>query len=174
MNQPSSSRPSDPAAPAVTLPVIAEELEVLREKVSTGAVRVRIEPMEAQTPVQLESISEEVDVERVAVGREVEARVEPWHEGDVLVVPVYEETVVLQRRIVLKEELRLRPRRERRAWEETVPLRRDRAQVERRQADGSWCAEDEAASQSGHDSASGIAAEPTASPPVIDSRRSST
>jgi uncharacterized protein (TIGR02271 family) len=174
MTQPSSSRPSDPATSGIAVPVIAEEVQVLREKVSTGAVRVRIEPMEAQTPVQLESLSEEMDIERVAVGREVEARVEPWHEGDVLVVPVYEETVVLQRRIVLKEELRLRPRLERRAWEETVPLRRDRAQVERRQADGSWRAEDEAASQSGPDAASGIAAEPHRQSPSEDSRRSST
>jgi stress response protein YsnF len=70
------------------------------------------------------------------VGVQVAQPREPWHEGDVLVVPVYEE--VIERRLVLKEEIRLHRQRFSTSHTEQVPLRRQRAVVERRQADGSW------------------------------------
>src|SRR5688572_22734860 len=103
---------ADKNGPEQTLPVVEEVLKVDRRKVETGAVRVRLSTTETTQPLQLDAWSERVEVERVAIGQPVAERREPWHDGDVLVVPVYEEQVVLQRTLVLKEELRLRRRRE--------------------------------------------------------------
>jgi uncharacterized protein (TIGR02271 family) len=121
-----------------TLPVVEEVLEVNRRQVETGAVRVRVSAGETTHPLRLEGWSERVEVERVPVGQPVDARREPWQDGDVLVVPVYEEQVVLQRILVLKEELHLRRRREHVTEETVAVLRRDEIHAERRRGDGDW------------------------------------
>lgn len=138
MNEHSQPGASTAHSATVKLPVIEEDLEVLREQASTGAVRVRIGQRDEVRVVNLDAVTEEVDVERIQVGREVDQVVPPWRDGDALVVPVYEETLVLQRRLVLKEEIRLKSRTRRQEWQQEVALRRDEAHVERRHPDGSW------------------------------------
>ena len=118
--------------------VVEEELEVLRDSTVTGAVRVRVQPRLQPETVDVAATRTEVDVERVAVGREVQTALPPWQDGEVWVVPVYEERVVLERRLVLKEELRLRPRRQQEPGQQAVQLRRDEVHVERLGPDGRW------------------------------------
>jgi uncharacterized protein (TIGR02271 family) len=129
---------ADDSARERTLPVLEEVLEVTRQTVETGAVRVRLSTTETTHPLRLDAWSERVEVERVAIGQPVAERREPWHDGDVLVVPVYEEQVVLQRILVLKEELHLRRRREHVTEETVAVLRRDEIHAERRRGDGDW------------------------------------
>jgi stress response protein YsnF len=133
----SPSKPSspDPELP-VTLPVVREELHVGTRTEQVGALRVRVLTEEHQLTLEQPLVQESVVVERVPVGVQVAQPREPWHEGDVLVVPVYEE--VIERRLVLKEELRLHRQRTSAPHTEQVPLRRQRAVVERLQDDGSW------------------------------------
>lgn len=133
MNRPDSFPSSEPP---VVVPVVQEQLHVGTQVEETGVLRVRVLTEEVQQPVALQRVRETVHVERVAVGTPVAQLREPWTEGDTLVVPVYEE--VVERRLVLKEEIRLHRRRETASHTEPVPLRRQRAVVERRQADGSW------------------------------------
>ncbi len=121
-----------------TVPVLAEELQLARERVETGAVRVRIETNEITQPVELQSSREWVEVARVPVGTTVPQRLPPWQDGDMLVVPVYEERLVVRRELVLTEELRLRRRRDEQTERVDVPLLREHAKVERRDADGGW------------------------------------
>jgi stress response protein YsnF len=52
-------------------------------------------------------------------------------EGDVLIVPVLEEVVVVEKRLVLKEELRIRRRAKSTLRELPVVLRKQRAVVDR-------------------------------------------
>ena len=54
--------------------------------------------------------------------------------GDVLIIPVYEEIVTVQRQWVLKEEVRLRRREVQSRHREEVVLREEQAVVERRPA----------------------------------------
>ena len=129
------------------LPVVEEELRVGREQVETGAVRVRVRSVQGHEPLRLDMVSELVDVERVPVGQPVAQRREPWHDGETLVVPVYEEKVVLQRTLVLKEEVRLRRRQERRTEDRVAVVRRDTVVTERRNGDGTWSVIDDTAAQ---------------------------
>ena len=59
-------------------------------------------------------------------------RRKPRQEGDVLVIPVYEEVVTVQRKWVLKEEVRLRRREVQARHREEVVLREEQALVGRR------------------------------------------
>ena len=122
----------------VHLPVVEERLHVGRETVSTGALRVDVKPQQRLQTLDLDATHDDVEIERVAVNREVDAPRAPWQDGDVLVVPVYEETLVLRKQLVLKEELRLHRRRHTRHWQQDVVLLHDTVNLQRRAADGSW------------------------------------
>jgi stress response protein YsnF len=52
-------------------------------------------------------------------------------EGDVLIVPILEEIMVVEKRLVLKEELRIRRTRSTRPERQTHRLRRETVAVER-------------------------------------------
>ncbi len=73
---------------------------------------------------------EELEVERIPVGQVVAERRPPWREGECLVVPIYEEELVLRRQLVLKEELRVRRTQTVEATRIVEPLRREHAAVE--------------------------------------------
>ena len=75
---------------------------------------------------------ETVEVDRVAVGRYVDGPEAPRQEGDTLVVPVFEEVLVVEKRLVLKEEIRITRRRvSETAAPQRVTLRSEEIVVER-------------------------------------------
>ena len=59
-----------------------------------------------------------------------------WLDGDVLIVPVIEEMLVVEKRLVLKEELHIRKQRRTEQIEEPITVRSMRAVVEREPLDG--------------------------------------
>src|SRR5262249_49784398 len=80
--------------------------------------------------LEVEALRDEVEVEHVPVGETVSERVAPHQEGDVLVVPVYEEQLVVTKRLILREEIHIRrtPTRDHQLFEDT--LRRERLVVD--------------------------------------------
>ena len=153
--------PGQPAAPAVpsvaaaaaraeadvetglptVLPLLEERIDVALERVDIGALRVRIVVDESVENAVIDLASTEVRPRVVPHDMEVDARREPYVDGEDLVVPVYEERAVLVRKLFLKEEVRLTRTRHQQQQPFDVPLRRERAVVERQQADGSWLPE---------------------------------
>jgi uncharacterized protein (TIGR02271 family) len=129
----SSPRParSDDAAPPQTIPVVSEELEVTKNEVVTGLVRVTLRTHEREVLLEESLHDEEVDIERCTLERPVEGPLEPRHEGATLVIPVVEEVLEVRKRYVLKEEIRIRRRSVQRPHRETVVLREEEAVVER-------------------------------------------
>ena len=117
-------------SPAV-IPVAKEELRVGTRHVESGVVRVRKIVRERVETVDEPMLHDEVDVEHIAINRVVEAPAPPREEGDVLVIPVYEEVVTVQRQWVLREEIRLRRREVQTRHREQVTLREEQATVER-------------------------------------------
>ena len=116
-----------------SIPVVREEVDVSRRRRETGVVRIRKLVREHEVVLDEPVLREEVDVERVPVGREVEAAAPPRQEGDVLVVPVYEEVLVVRRQLMLKEELRIRRRASTVPHAEKAVLREETLVVEREQ-----------------------------------------
>jgi len=113
------------------IPVIAEELQVGRRSVETGRVRVTKSVREQQEVVDQPTVSEEVVVERVPINRMVDAAPQPRQEGDTLVFPVLEEVVVVERRLMLKEEVRITKRITETRNPQTVTLRSEEVRIER-------------------------------------------
>jgi stress response protein YsnF len=125
-------------ANAVVVPVVEERVEVGSEITPAGTVRVRIEVEQGRERVDLADVREEYQPSVHAIGRPVDARRDAYLDGDDVVIPVYEERVVIERRLFLKEEIRLRRGRHVFHQEQDVPVRRERAVFERLHADGSW------------------------------------
>lgn len=132
-----SSLTGVPADPSV-IPVIEEQAEIVTVHRQTGALRVRVESHVVDEALALEHLARDYDTHRVPRGLPVAEARAPWHEGEVLVVPVYEEVEVVERRLILKEEIRLTPRAHRASRHVAVPLRKERGVIERLQADGTW------------------------------------
>jgi uncharacterized protein (TIGR02271 family) len=115
----------------MVLPVVAEELRVGKRVVDTGVVRVRKLVREHEETVEQPITREEVQIERVPVGRVVDAIPQPRNEGDTLVIPVLEEVLVVEKRVMLKEEVRVTWRRTEEVAPQRVVLRSEEVVVER-------------------------------------------
>ena len=123
--------PDKPAA--ALLRVHEERLRVTRRRRVTGLVRVHKSVLAEERSVALPPAQrDEIEVQRRPIGRVVDAPAPSRTEGDVTIVPVYEERWVLVRQLVLTEELHLRPtRRAVPVPPQRVTLRREQIRVER-------------------------------------------
>jgi uncharacterized protein (TIGR02271 family) len=117
---------------SVVIPVAREEASVSRAVVETGVVGVRKLVRERVEVIDEPLLHDEVDIEHVSINRTVDAPQPPREEGDVLVIPVYEEVLTVQRKWILKEEVRLRRREVQTRHREEVVLREEQALVEHR------------------------------------------
>jgi uncharacterized protein (TIGR02271 family) len=84
-----------------------EELRASVRKRETGSMNVKKNVRTEREEVRVPRRREEVDVERVPVNREVAGAA---FDDEEVVVQVFEEEVVVSKRVVLKEEIRLRKR----------------------------------------------------------------
>jgi uncharacterized protein (TIGR02271 family) len=119
----------------VVVPLLSEEVAVTKEKRETGRVRVTTVTREREELVDELLARERVEVERVAVEKPVEAIPPVREEGDTIVIPIVEEVLVVERRLVLKEEVRVRRMRSTERHQERVTLRKQEATVTRLPAD---------------------------------------
>lgn len=113
------------------IPLVEERAVVDKHVRETGRVRVRTSVERREELVEDELVHEEVEVERVAVGREIDAMPEIRREEDLTIVPVVEEVLVVEKKLVLVEEIHLRRTRRTERVSETVPLAAQRAEIER-------------------------------------------
>jgi len=119
------------AAESNVLRLYAEDATVSRQTVETGRVRVaKVTRIRDHVVDELLACTN-VEVERVPIGRIVDAVPAVKDEGDLLVVPVVEETVVVERKLVLKEELHIRRVQTTERYRDTVKLRYQTAEITR-------------------------------------------
>lgn len=120
----------------LVVPIHVEELVAEKRVVERGMVRIERRVEEIPQGVTLDLQREEVDVERVAIGRSVDAVPEPRWEGQTLVLPVVEEEVVVTTRLVLREEVRVTRRTVTEQVSREVTTRREVLHVEQVGEDG--------------------------------------
>lgn len=125
-----------PGAEELTLPLHAEEAAVSRRRVATAVVRVATVTHTREQRIDEQLTHERVEIERVPIGRYVEAVPPVKEEGDLTILPVVEEVVVVERRLLLREEVRIRRVRTTERHVETVQLREQDAVVTRIPAEG--------------------------------------
>jgi uncharacterized protein (TIGR02271 family) len=113
------------------IPLYEETLSVTKRQVERGRVRVDVRVVEQEQAIEQTLERNDVEVERVTVDRVVETVPEARQEGDVLIIPIVEEEVVLVKRLVLKEEIHVRKRATQRTEQFTVKLRSEHAEITR-------------------------------------------
>ena len=124
------SAPS-PGGEELVLPLHAEAVQLSRRTVERAVVRVATVTHERPQLVEETLRHERVEIERVPVGRIVEVAPAVREEGDVTILPVIEEIVVIERRLFLKEEVHVRRVRSSEPYRQTVLLRQQEAVVTR-------------------------------------------
>jgi stress response protein YsnF len=118
------------------IPVVEEKASVVKRPVTSGRVVVKT-TVDTEERTLRETLSEEkVDVERVAINRIVDVVPHVRTEGDVTIIPVLEERLVVEKQLVLVEEVRIRRSASAETVEVPVTLRKERATVERPNGDG--------------------------------------
>jgi uncharacterized protein (TIGR02271 family) len=124
-------------ARGLVIPVVEERLEVSRERVETGRVRISksVEAREVvvDDPLKRESVRvEHVPINQVVTGAVPQVR----EEGDVTVIPILEERVVTRTELVLVEEVRIHRDHSEYHDPQRVTLRKEVVSVERFGEDG--------------------------------------
>lgn len=108
-----------------------EVLSTGKRQVERGRVRISIGVHEREQALEQSLERQDVEIERVPVGRPVDEVPEPRQEGELLIVPVVEEELVVTKRLVLKEEIHIRKRVTQRTERFTVTLRSEHADIAR-------------------------------------------
>lgn len=114
-------------------PVMEEELQVDKQLVDTGrGVRLHKTVSEHVERIEQRLMHDELVVEHVPLGRVVSGEApQTRYEGDTLVVPVLEEVLVVQKQLVLKEEVRITRQQRPIDASQEVRLRSEQVRVER-------------------------------------------
>ena len=115
------------------LPLHAEDYEVLKRKL-VRTIQVQRKTLTRDVVVEEQLATDGVVIERVPVGRYVDAFPPVREEGDLTVLPVVEEVLVVECRLLLKEEVHVRRVRSSSPHVETVTLREQHAVVTRSEA----------------------------------------
>jgi uncharacterized protein (TIGR02271 family) len=108
-----------------------EEISVARRRVEGDTVRISTVTRETEKLVNEALMHERVEVEHVAIGRRIDTSPPVREEGDVTIIPVVEEILVIEKRLILKEEVRIRRVRVLDVHREVTTLREQDVVVER-------------------------------------------
>ena len=133
-----AAEPTGDASQRMLIPVIAESIDVSKRVVNRGGWRIAKTVETHHETVDLPLMRDEVSVERVAVNQLLQSDATPGvrQDGDTMVVPIFEEVLVVEKRLMLKEELRIHRVRKEFHAPQSIELRRERVSVQRIGADG--------------------------------------
>jgi uncharacterized protein (TIGR02271 family) len=116
----------------IRLPLIEERVQVDIRQADLGEIDVH-KTVESIEETWFEPVDhEEVEIDRIKVTRYIDAPEQPHQEGEWLIVPVIEEMIVVQKQLVVVEEIRIRKHRVTEQQEIRETVRRERASVEDR------------------------------------------
>lgn len=113
------------------IPLVEERLSVETRARPTATVRVHTHTHEREVTVDEILTNETVHVHRVPIERYVDAPASVRVEGDTTIVPVHEEVLFVEKRLLLKAELHLTKRTTDRHETQHVTVRHQTADIER-------------------------------------------
>ena len=118
---------------AITIPVIEEFIKVEKRTIDQGGYRLTRDVETRQETVDELLRSHKVTIERRPIGTQlpVSDMPQPHYEGETLVIPVFEEILVTEKRLVLIEEVRITPVETTHRQQQSVDLRKETISIER-------------------------------------------
>jgi len=118
------------------IPVVEETARIDKREVQTGRVKVHTVVETSEQMVREALSSQNVKVTRVPVDQPVTRVPVIRTENGITIVPVLEEILVVEKRLILREELHIKQEVSHETVEVPVSLRKQRAVVERVDAQG--------------------------------------
>jgi uncharacterized protein (TIGR02271 family) len=118
------------------IPVVEETARIDKREVQTGRVKVHTVVETSEQMVREALSSHNVKVTRVPVDQPVTTVPEIRTKDGITIVPVLEEILVVEKRLILREELHIKQEVSHETVEVPVSLRKQRAIVERLDAQG--------------------------------------
>ena len=112
------------------IPVIHETVTIEKREFESGKVVVHKTVSERDEVVEVLLRQQDLVVERVPVGRVVQEAPQTRQDGDTLIVPILEEVLVVEKRLMLKEELHIRKQSSERTEQKTIRLRSEQVEIE--------------------------------------------
>ena len=112
-------------------PLYAEDLTVSKRQIAGDTVQVSTVTRENESFVDETLNHERVQIDRIPIGRQVDAVPPVRQEGDTTILSVVEETIVVERRLILKEEVHIRRLHVSERHQEAVILRKQEAVITR-------------------------------------------
>ncbi len=125
-----------------TIPVVEETAFIDKREIETDRVKVHAVVETSEQMVREALLSRNVKVTRVPVDRVVTTVPEIRTENGVTIVPVLEEVLVIEKRLILKEEVHIQQELSQETVEVPITLRKQRAVVERFDAEGNPISEE--------------------------------
>ena len=122
---------SDGVADDAVIKLALEHLNIDKRIVETGRVRVSRTTTSHVEKVDIPLSSHTVEVRRVPIGKPIQKMPQVRATRKEIIIPVVEEVLVVERRLVLVEEVRIRKKESVRRHVEDVTLRAQEATVER-------------------------------------------
>mgnify|MGYP001423387369 CR=1 FL=1 len=113
------------------IPVIEEDVQVGKRWVETGRVRISKVVREEEQVIDETLLKDEVEVEHRPINRVLDTPAEPRQDGNTLIIPVMEEMLVVEKRLVLKEEIHVTRRQRAVPTAQNVTIRKEDVIVER-------------------------------------------
>ena len=120
-------RPQEVAA----IPLVEERLVVQKRTVESGRVSVHVQVEEREEKIIEELCREDVHIERFPRNEPITETPHVRIEGNTTIIPIVEEVVVVEKRLVLVEEIHVSRRSTMETSEIPVKLRSERATVRR-------------------------------------------
>ena len=117
------------------IPVVEETATVLTRRVVSGRVRIATQTEEINHLLPTDLASVEVDVVRVPIDRRIDTIPDVVTEGEVTIIPVVEERLVVTRELYLREEIHVRRIERTETVDVPATTRRQTVQIERLPAD---------------------------------------
>jgi uncharacterized protein (TIGR02271 family) len=115
----------------MVIPVIEEEAEISKRTRDTARVRVRRKVTHREVHVDEPFFQETFEVKRVPMNTFIDAAPSPRMDGDTMIVPVVEEVVTIEKRLMLREEVHIIRKREQLHTGQTITLRKEDVDVQR-------------------------------------------
>ncbi|GGK85293.1 YsnF/AvaK domain-containing protein [Rufibacter glacialis] len=134
---PADPTPQNQTQP-ITIPVIEERVHLEKKVVEKGSVRLTKVISEQEVPVNIPLIQEEHDIQRVPVNQYVDSPPPPIrYEGDTMIIPIVQEVMVVEKRLMVVEELHITKNKVQTQNVQQVNLRKEEIRIERLSPDDS-------------------------------------
>lgn len=121
----------------MAIPLFEEQASVVKRRVVTGRVQVSTATREHEQMIDELLAREHVEIERMPINKQVDAAPAVRQEGDTTIIPIVEEILVLERRLLVTEEVRVRRVQSTESHRERVILRRQEATITREPVESS-------------------------------------